>query len=67
MNTKQENKHINHSPQKNTTKRLSISLPAQDHELLERIASDKKVSLSWVVRDAVRVYLDEDAPLLKEL
>ena len=31
---------------------------------LERIARDKKVSLAWVVRDAMDMYLAEKWPLL---
>ena len=45
--------------------RPTISFPADVHDSLERIAKKKKVSLSWVVRDAVDVYLAEQWPLLK--
>ena len=37
------------------------------HDALGRIARDKKVSLAWVVRDAVDAYLTEKWPLLKKL
>ena len=47
--------------------RPTISFPPDVHDALERIARDKKVSLSWVVRDAVDVYLAEKWPLLNKL
>ena len=47
--------------------RPTISFPPDMHDALERIAREKKVSLSWVVRDAVDVYLAEKWPLLKTL
>ncbi|MDA8120653.1 MAG: ribbon-helix-helix protein, CopG family [Gammaproteobacteria bacterium] len=34
--------------------RLSVSLPPELHQELERIARDKKVSLAWVMREARR-------------
>lgn len=37
--------------------RLSISVPKEDKEALERIAESKRVSLAWVIRDAVTQYL----------
>ncbi len=38
---------------------LSISVPKEDKEALERIAEGKRVSLAWVIRDAVLMYLME--------
>lgn len=40
--------------------RLSISIPAEDKVALEKIAAEKKVSLAWVLRDAVSKYLEAD-------
>ena len=37
--------------------RLSISLSAEDKAGLERIAAKKRVSIAWVIRDAVAGYL----------
>jgi metal-responsive CopG/Arc/MetJ family transcriptional regulator len=37
--------------------RSSISFPQNTYASLEEIALEKKVSLAWVVRDAVEVYL----------
>lgn len=47
--------------------RLSVSLPAGDYEHLNRLAKRKRVSLAWIVRDAVRQYLDAAEPLFKDL
>ena len=38
--------------------RLSISISAEDKAALEKIALEKKVSLAWVLRDAVSKYLE---------
>lgn len=39
------------------TVRASISFPADVYAELERLADEKKVSLAWVVRDAVEQYV----------
>lgn len=38
-------------------KRVTISFPQDDYSYLEKLASKKKVSLSWVVREAVEKYI----------
>jgi metal-responsive CopG/Arc/MetJ family transcriptional regulator len=42
-----------------TTLRASISFPREDYDQLEGIAREKRVSLAWVVREAVRIYLEK--------
>lgn len=37
--------------------RISLSISAGDKAALDRIAEEKRVSLAWVVRDAVSHYL----------
>jgi len=37
--------------------RASISFPEDQYQVLEKIAADNKVSLAWVVRDAIDGYL----------
>ncbi len=49
---------------KSGTVRASISLPAEQYSVLEKLAEEKKVSIAWVVRDAVDLYLKEKWPLL---
>ena len=39
--------------------RASISFPPDIYEVLEQLAKRKKVSLAWVVRDAVERYIAE--------
>jgi len=43
--------------------RSSISFPPEIYTSLEGIAKEKKVSLAWVVREAVEKYLAEKWPL----
>lgn len=42
--------------------RASISFPSDLYETLEEIARERKVSLAWVVRDAVERYVAEQEP-----
>ena len=44
------------------TVRASISFTSEDYEELERLAAQKKVSLAWVVREAVSRYIQDDTP-----
>ncbi|WP_331712073.1 MULTISPECIES: CopG family transcriptional regulator [Achromobacter] len=46
--------------------RLSVSLPPELHQELERIARDKKVSLAWVMREAAEKYVASQWPLLTQ-
>lgn len=43
--------------------RASISFPPDVYETLEVIAKEKKVSLAWVVREAVEKYIADKWPL----
>lgn len=40
------------------TERISVKISATDKAALDRIADEKRVSLAWVVRDAVTKYLE---------
>jgi metal-responsive CopG/Arc/MetJ family transcriptional regulator len=44
-------------PEHGAAFRASISFPPDLYETLEDIAKEKKVSLAWVVRDAVEKYV----------
>lgn len=46
--------------------RATVSFPKEHYEMLERIARKKKVSLAWVVRDAVETYLKDQWPLVSK-
>jgi hypothetical protein len=45
------------------TCRVSVTFPEDDYAEMQRIAERKRVSLAWVVRDAVQRYLAAQAPL----
>jgi metal-responsive CopG/Arc/MetJ family transcriptional regulator len=47
-----------------STVRASISFPEDQYKELERIAAQQRVSLAWVVRDAIEEYLKTRWPLL---
>ncbi len=49
---------------KNCKVRASVSFPADQYAVLEKLAEEKKVSIAWMVRDAVDNYLREHWPLL---
>lgn len=43
--------------------RITVSVPTGDYEHLLRVAEKKRVSMAWVVRDALEKYLTADIPL----
>lgn len=43
--------------------RSTVSIPAEQYEELQQIAEEKRVSVAWVVRDAVERYLAARHPL----
>ena len=47
--------------------RISISFPNNYYRALQRLAVEKRVSIAWVVRAAVRVYVEQDSPLVNEI
>jgi len=44
---------------------MSITIPADDYEDLKRLADRNRVSIAWVVRDAIQDYLKRQAPLFR--
>jgi len=46
--------------------RISVGFPPNIYRDVERIAKDKKVSVAWVVRDAVERYVADQWPLLEQ-
>ena len=46
--------------------RASVSFPPEIYRTVALIAEQKKVSIAWVVRDAVEKYVADQWPLLKE-
>ena len=47
-------------------RRVSVSFDAADYEELRKIAAEKRVSLAWVVRDAVAAYIFRRGPLFRQ-
>ena len=46
--------------------RTTVSIASEDYKELERIAVRNKVSVAWVIREAVSHYLAEQAPLFRQ-
>jgi hypothetical protein len=40
--------------------RTTVTIPKSDYSEIEKIAREKRVSVAWVVREAVAVYLSDD-------
>lgn len=53
-------------PKGERSTRLSVTIPFETYDSLERIARKKKVSLAWVVRDAADRYVSDELPLFRE-
>ena len=61
--TKQEEATKKKKTRSTAKRRATISFAPGVYRTLEEIAEDKKVSLAWVVREAVDTYLGEKWPL----
>ena len=48
----------NRKPEGSVSVRASISFPSDIYDVLRQLARKKKVSLAWVVRDAVEEYVN---------
>lgn len=47
--------------------RASITFPPDLYKTIEGLAKQKKVSIAWIVRDAVEKYVTDQWPLLAPL
>lgn len=54
---------VKRAPLAKDATRASVTFPADLYTELERIAEEKKVSVAWVVRDAVEKYVEAQYPL----
>lgn len=43
--------------QKSSATRITVTIPPPDYKVIRRMAKAKKVSASWIVRDAVEKYI----------
>ena len=55
------------TPKKGKMPRTSVSLPADVREELERTAARRKVSVAWVIREALDRYLASENPLFHQV
>ncbi len=46
--------------------RTSVSIPQELHEEVERIAARQQVSVAWVIRQAVKKFVEAERPLFAE-
>ena len=61
-----EDSNLTGLPKSERSPRLSVTIPVETYDSLERIARKKKVSLAWVVRDAAEKYISDELPLFRE-
>ncbi|HEV2224514.1 MAG TPA: CopG family transcriptional regulator [Candidatus Acidoferrales bacterium] len=47
--------------------RASVSFPPEVYKTLENLAKKKKVSIAWIVREAVEKYVADQWPLFGNL
>ena len=64
VRTPAKKKSVKRQPQPSCI-RASVSFDGQDYAELERIADEKRVSVAWVVREAVSQYLGARNPLFR--
>lgn len=50
-------------PSMQKSSRTSVSFPPELYTELERLAHEKKVSIAWIVREAVEQYVAQKWPL----
>lgn len=54
------------TPQRQDAQRVSVTFPSDHYQELKLIAERKRVSVAWVVRDAVENYLAAELPLFRQ-
>ncbi len=47
--------------------RTSVSFPPEVQDALSRLADKRKVSVAWVIREAVDRYLANETPLFSQM
>lgn len=45
--------------------RVTATVPRSYYAELQRIAKEKRVSIAWVIRDAIREYVESKLPLFR--
>lgn len=54
---------MSRKPNNEPSTRTSVTIPTDVYTSLETIAKQKKVSIAWVMRDALEKYVSEQWPL----
>ena len=50
-----------------STVRLSVTLPVDDYSELKRLSERNRVSVAWLIRNAITEHLEAQAPLFAEM
>ena len=50
----------------NSKTRLSVSIPKEEYKELQELSRRMRVSLAWIVRDAIRQYIKTDAKKIRD-
>ena len=50
-----------------STVRLSVTLPADEYRELKRLSERNRVSVAWLIRNAVTEHLEAQAPLFAQM
>ena len=58
---------VSMEPQNSPAPRASITFPPDVYRTIEDLAKRKKVSIAWIVREAVEKYVNDQWPLLAPL
>jgi predicted DNA-binding protein len=58
---------VSNETQTSPAPRASITFPPDVYRTIEDLAKRKKVSIAWVVREAVEKYVEDQWPLLAPL
>ena len=62
MSNRRNEAHFSQGTKADTV-RVSVTLNREDYSQIREIAKGKRVSIAWVVRDAIAGYLDASVPL----
>jgi len=54
---------MNKVDQDESSRRLTVTLPESFAKQLRALSKRKRVSTAWIVREAIRVYLENEKPL----
>jgi len=57
MRMRSKASHQHQSPERAAGTRITVTVPSLDYSIIRRVAKEKKVSASWVVRDAIEKYV----------